>query len=68
MLRISGMTMFLRMTVSVSLGVTVFVGVTVFAGMRVLLQALVKSLSCLVKRALLRMPRVGSLSTHEVDR
>jgi hypothetical protein len=43
-------------------------GMTMFLGMVVLLLALVKLLSCLVKRALLRAPRVGSLSTHEVDR
>jgi hypothetical protein len=46
----------------------VFLGVMVSSGMVVLLLALVKLLSCLVKRALLRAPRVGSLSTHEVDR
>ena len=38
------------------------------SGITVLLLALVKSLACMVKQASLRESRVGSLSTHEVDR
>jgi hypothetical protein len=47
---------------------TMFLGVMVSSGMVVLLLALVKLLSCLVKQVPLTAPRVGSLSTHKVDR